>query len=116
MKKLTSKERHRRRFSEEFKKEQVSLIEKGKLTQSEVSRRYDVRLNSISRWIDKYGSNRTKGLIMISSKKDYDKLSTIEQENKELKQVIGEQQVELIYLKKLLEKAKEQLGDGFEKK
>lgn len=116
MKKLTSKERHRRRFSEEFKKEQVSLIEQGETTQSKVSRKYDVRLNSVSRWMDKYGSNRKKGLIMISSKKDYDKLSTIEQENKELKQIIGEQQVELIYLKKLLEKAKEKLGEDFEKK
>ena len=116
MKKLTSKERHRRRFSEEFKKEQVSLIERGHLTQADVCRRYDVRANSVGKWMDKYGYNRKKGLIMISSKKDYDKLSTIEQENKELKQIIGEQQVELLYLKKLLEKAREHIGDDFEKK
>ena len=116
MKKLTREERHRRRFSEQFKKEQVSLIEEGKLTQAQVSRTYDVRVTCVSAWLDKYGTNRKKGLIMVSSKKDYDKMSSKDQEIKELKQVVGEQQVELIYLKKLLELAKAQLGDDFEKK
>jgi transposase-like protein len=116
MKKLTREERHRRRFSEQFKKELVSLIEQGKLTQAQVSRTYDVRDTCVSAWLDKYGTNRKKGLIMVSSKKDYDKMSSKDQEIKELKQVIGEQQVKVIYMEKLLELYRVKYGDDLEKK
>lgn len=113
---MTIEERRRRRFTETFKQEQVSLIESGKITQAQVSRNYDVRVNCVRGWVDKYGKNRKKGLILIGSVKDYDKLAELEKENKRLKEFIGEQHIELVYLKKLAELAKEKLGDGLEKK
>jgi transposase-like protein len=116
MKKMTTEERRRRRFTETFKQEQVSLIEMGKMTQAQVSRQYDVRVNCVRRWMDKYGKNRNQGLILIGSAKDYDKLSELEKENERLKAFIGEQHIELVYLKKLAEVAKEKLGADFEKK
>jgi hypothetical protein len=66
--------------------------------------------------VDKYGKNRKKGLILIGSAQDYDKLAEVEKENKRLKEFIGEQHIELVYLKKLVEMAKEKLGDDLEKK
>jgi transposase-like protein len=116
MKKMSIEERRRRRFTETFKQEQVSLIESGKITQAQVSRNYDVRVNCVRGWVDKYGKNRKKGLILIGSAQDYDKLAEVEKENKRLKEFIGEQHIELVYLKKLVEMAKEKLGDDLEKK
>jgi transposase-like protein len=116
MEKMTIGERRCRRFTETFKQEQVSLIERGKITQAQVSRKYDVRVNCVRAWVDKYGKNRKKGLILMGSSKDYDKLAELEKENKRLKEFIGEQHIELVYLKKLADLAKGKLGDDLEKK
>ena len=114
---MTPEERRKRRFSEEFRKEQVKLIESGEATIAEVSRRYEVRPNNVSKWLDKYGKNRDKspGLVVASSK-DFDRLAHLEKENAELLRLFGEQQVKLVYMSKLLELAKRELGEDFEKK
>jgi len=114
---MTPEERRKRRFTVEFRKEQVELIESGQATIAEVSRRYEVRANNVSRWLDKYGKNRDKtpGLVVASSK-DFDRLSRLEKEHDELLKLFGEQQVKLVYMSKLVELAKRELGDDFEKK
>jgi transposase-like protein len=114
---MTPEERRKRRFTVEFRKEQVELIESGQATIAEVSRRYEVRANNVSRWLDKYGKNRDKtpGLVVASSK-DFDRLARLEKEHDELLKLFGEQQVKLVYMSKLVELAKRELGDDFEKK
>lgn len=113
---MTTEERRRRRFSEEFRKEQVLLYEQGELTISEISRLYEVRYNSVRKWVEKYGKKDYRSTIHISSKKEVDRVRDLEKQVRELKQIIGEQQVELLYKSKLLELAKEHLGEDFEKK
>lgn len=113
---MTEEERRRRRFSEAFRKEQVSLIESGQLTIPEVSRLYEVKSSSVRLWVKKYGKHPLPGPILISSRKEIDRLKALEAENRQLKELLGGQQVELIYKEKLLSLAKEQLGDDFEKK
>lgn len=113
---MTTEERRRRRFSEEFRKEQVSLIESGEVTISEVSRMYEVKTDSIKRWLVKFGRKPLPEQIIIQSKKDYNRLAELEKENKKLKEALGDQYVKLVYHQKLVEIAKEKLGDDFEKK
>lgn len=115
-KKMTSKERQRRRFSETFRKEQVKRIESGELTISEVGRLYEVKPDSVRRWVEKFGRKGIPTPILITSSSEVNRLRDLEKENARLKQVIGDQQVKLLYFQQLAEIAKEQLGSDFEKK
>lgn len=114
--KMTVEERRRRRFSEGFRKEQVKLIESGNLTIGEVSRLYEVKRDSIKRWLLKYGKKELPGPILISTAKEVDRVKELEKENRRLKELIGEQQVELVYKNELLRLSRDRLGDDFEKK
>lgn len=115
--KMTTDQRRRRRFTEAFRKEQVELIESGKATQAEIARRYEVRPYSVLRWVNKYGKlNRKVGLTTVGSSKDFDRLTEIEKDYKSLQLLFGEQQIQLIRLRKLLDIAKTELGGDFEKK
>ena len=113
---MTTEERRRRRFSEPFRKEQVKLIESGKLSIIEVSRLYQVKAQNVRRWLEKYGKEKLPEMIMIQSSSEINRLKELEKENLKLKQVIGEQQVKLIYQEELLGFAKGLLGKDFEKK
>ena len=113
---MTVEERRRRRFTTEFHKEQVALIESGEVTISEVARMYQVKSDNVRRWVKKYGNSPLPEPIIIQSRKDYNRLSELEKENKRLKEMLGDQYVKIIFQDKLLEIAKEKLGDDFEKK
>ena len=113
---MTVEERRRRRFSESFRKEQVSLIESGKLTIAEVSRLYEVQIKNVKRWVERFGSMSLPQTIHITSTKDIDRLKCLESENKKLKELIADQQISLVYKNELIEVAKERLGEDFEKK
>lgn len=113
---MTSSERHRRRFSEEFRREQVALIESGQTTIAEVARLYEVTYSSVKYWVQRFGSKSLPEQVIISKKSEYDRIGELEKEVRRLKEIIGSQQVELIYKDGLLELAKGQLGSDFEKK
>lgn len=113
---MTVEERFRRRFSEEFRKEIVSLIEKGELTMAEASRLYEVKTASVKRWVQKYGKVEYPKAIMVQSIRDVNRVRDLEKENKKLKETLGTQQMKLVYMEELLKLAKEQLGTDFEKK
>ena len=113
---MTVEERHRRRFSEAFRKEQVALIEQGEVTITEVSRLYEVKCASIQRWLIKYGKQKLPERILVRSSKDIDRLGDLEKENKRLKEALGSQHLKTVYLEELLKLAKERLGEDFEKK
>jgi len=113
---MTVEERRRRRFSEPFKTEQVSLIESGELTINEVSRLYEVKADNVRKWVKKYGSKELPSRIIVSSSKEYDRLGNLEKQIKELKQIIGDQQIQIITQSSIIELAEQKLGKGFEKK
>lgn len=116
MRKLTTEERRRRRFTEAFKKEQVGLLDRGEATLSEISRMYQVKPDNVKRWVRKYGQQAIPETIVIGSRNDYDHMKVLEKENQLLKQYIGEQQMRLVYMEQVIALAKERLGNDFEKK
>ena len=113
---MTVEERRRRRFSESFRKEQVQLIESGKVSISEVSKLYEVKANNVRAWVKKFGSKELPKQIIISDGTEYNRIKSLEKEIKNLKEVIGDQQVKLIVQEKMIKQAEEKLGKGFEKK
>ena len=113
---MTTEERKRRRFSSEFRKEQVRLYELGELTIPEICRLHECCYDTVKNWIKKFGTKPYPSSMMVRTGKEVDRLRDLEKENAKLKQIIGEQQVELYYKSKMLDLAKERLGEDFEKK
>lgn len=113
---MTVEERRRRRFSEAFRKEQVALIESKQLTIAEVSRLYEVKADNVRRWVHKFGKKPYPEQIIIQSSRDVDRVRELERENTKLKEQLGDDRMRIVYLEGLLQLAKEQLGEDFEKK
>ena len=116
MDKLTLEERRRRRFSESFRKQQVSYIEEGSKTIGQVAHEFDVKTDSVRLWVKKYGNKKLPPPILVQTEEDVNRIKSLEKEAAHLKQLIGTQHVELVYLKELVKLAKEKLGEDFEKK
>lgn len=113
---MTSEERRLRRFSEDFRKEQVRIIEAGEMTIGEVSRLYEVKRESVRNWLIKYGTKPVSQQIVLHTSSDVNRFRDLEGQVKQLQELIGRLHVELVYKNELIEKAKETLGPDFEKK
>ncbi|MCA1752560.1 MAG: transposase [Flavobacteriales bacterium] len=113
---MTSEERQRRRFSEDFRKEQVKLIESGERTLAEVCKLYEVKRDSVLRWLKRYGAKKLPDRILITNGKEYDRIKTLESEVKKLKEIIGDQKVQLVIQEEFIRLAEDKLGEDFKKK
>ncbi|MBL0082299.1 MAG: transposase [Saprospiraceae bacterium] len=69
MDKLTLEERRRRRFSESFRKQQVSYIEEGSKTIKGCIHEFDVKADSVRLWVKKYGSNELPHQFLYKQRK-----------------------------------------------
>ena len=113
---MTTEERRRRRFSESFRKARVKEIETGLVTVTDVSRLYEVKVSSINRWLDKYGTKKRSQIIMVETTDDINRLKDQEKEIKRLKQVIADMLLDSLVTKEYLLLAREKLGADFPKK
>jgi len=113
---MTSNERQHRRFSEEFRREQVKLIEKGERTIAQVSQLYEVKRDNVRRWVKQYGTTDRPEMIIIQTQQEVNRIKDLESQVSKLTEVIGKLHVEMLYKNELLDLAKQQLGHDFEKK
>lgn len=113
---MTSDERRMRRFSEEFKREQVKLIESGGRSIAEVSRLYEVKTQNVRQWVKKFGARPLPEFVIIQTQEEVNRIKELEREVGKLKGIIGDLHVELLYKNELISLAKEKLGSDFEKK
>lgn len=115
--KMSTTARRRRRFSEDFKKKKVEEIEQGILTMAEVSREYDVRQNNVLKWVHKYGKASSKGVRMIVElESDTVKLMTQQKKIAELERLVGQKQVKIEFLEKMLELTEKEYRIDIKKK
>lgn len=100
--------RRRRVFSEDFKLKIVREYESGQYLVSELGIIYDIASQNIYEWIYKY-SNYNKKSIQVVEMKDSqaDKLKRMEARIKELERAVGQKQMNIDYLEKMIELAKE---------
>jgi transposase-like protein len=114
--KLTRKERHNRYFSEDFKKKKVSEIERNLTSVAEVCREYQVSGTSVYRWIYTYSHMRKKGIKqVVEAKSDTRKIKLLEEKIKELERVVGQKQIKIDVLEKMVEIAEESYGIDIKK-
>jgi transposase-like protein len=114
---LTSRERINRYFSEDLKRKLVSDIDRGLVKVSEVCREYQVRENTVYKWIYKYSMTRKKGIRMVvEAESDTIKLKQLREQLREYEQLIGQKQIKIEFLEKLIEMAGDELGQDLKKK
>ncbi len=102
--------RKQRKYSEEFKKEIVSLFEKGTFSVCQLEKLYGVANPTIYNWIYKFSTFNEKGIRVVELKQSsMKKLSELEKKVKELEQIVGQKQIKIDYLEKMIEIAKDEL-------
>jgi transposase len=106
----------KRIYSEEFKKTRIKEYENGKFTVSELSRLYGVHRNIIYSWIYKYSAYNKKSIKVVEmSQSSTKKLKDLELRIKELEQIVGQKQLKIDYLEKMIDIAKEELNIDIKK-
>jgi len=94
----------RRNFSESFKKERVKEYESGSFTVLELSKLFNIRHTTLYRWIYKYSTYQRRNVIMVEMKDSASKkLKDYEQKIADLERALGQKQLNIEYLEKLIE-------------
>ena len=108
MEKLTNEERKRRRFSESLKRKKVQEIESGQVKISEICRVYQIRKQSVYKWLQKYGSmQQKKERLIVETESDTLKVIELQRRVAELERIIGQKQIEIDFKDKMIDLAEE---------
>lgn len=99
-----------RRYSESFKKELVELYESGKYSVRQISLLYTVHPSVLYTWIYNFSNFNEKGVRVVEMQDSHaDKLKALEQQVKDLERIIGQKQIKIDFLDKLIDVASEGL-------
>ena len=108
--------RKHRVYSEEFKKELVNFYESGKYSVLQLERLYGVNNVTIYNWIYKFSTFNEKGIRVVEMKdSNIDKLKHLELKIKELEQAVGQKQIKIDYLEKMIDIAKDEFSIDIKK-
>jgi transposase-like protein len=105
------------RYSEDLKKEIVSLFEKGTYSVLQLERLYGMNNVTIYKWIYKYSTFNDKGIRVVEMKKSSSlKLKELTNKVKELEQIVGQKQIKIDFLEKMIEIAEDEFSIPIKKK
>jgi transposase len=115
--KMSVRERRTRYFSNSFKQKKVSEIERNLVTISELCAEYQVSRTAVYQWIYKFSKMRKKKeKQVVESKSDTRKIAELQQKIKDLERLVGQKQVEVEFLNKMIELTEEDLNIDIKKK
>jgi transposase-like protein len=116
MKANLKKLRKRRVFADEFKQSLVKEFDTGQFSVNELGRLHGIASSAIYRWIYKFSTFNQKGYRIIEMKESSNKkLKDLEQKIKNLEQIVGQKQIMIDYLEKMMEIAKDELDIDIKK-
>ena len=99
-----------RKFPEDFKKSIVNEFESGKFSVPQLERLHNISNSIIYNWIYKYSSSNEKGQRIVEMKdSSTQKLKALEQKIKDLERTVGQKQIMIDYLEKMIDIANEEL-------
>jgi transposase len=107
--------RPRRHFSEEFKRSKVKEIIAKKLKVSDLCKLYSVSSVAVYRWIYKYSNTEPGTKIVVEMESESQKALLLQQQVAELERKVGQKQLQIDYLEKLLEIASKNIGYDLKK-
>jgi len=103
-------------FSEDFKRTCVKEYETGQFTVKELSKLYQIQRILIYRWIYKYSAyNKRKIKVVEMADSSKKKLKELHQKIEELERIVGQKQLNIDFLEKMIELAKEEHGIDLKK-
>ncbi len=116
MKTNLRKIRKTRRYAEDYKKQLVREFESGKFSVLELSRLHGMPIQTIYKWIYKYSHFNKHGYRVIEMKdSSQQKIKELEQKIKMLERTVGQKQIMIDYLEKMMEIAKDELDIDIKK-
>lgn len=105
-----NKLRNRRVFSDTFKRARVKEIDQGLVSVTEVSTLYGVSKQSIYRWLYKYSMNHQKGVVqVVQMESESQRTMALLKRVAELERIVGQKQLELDFLEKLVQISSKEL-------
>jgi len=105
-----------RKFTEDFKRQVVKEYEQGSMSALQLSKLYGVANTQIYNWIYKFSIFNEKGSRIVEMKDSQSaKFKEMEQRIKELEQNVGQKQIMIEYLEKMIDIAKEDLNIDIKK-
>ena len=114
---MSRTERQGRYFSEEFRRKKVSEIDRNITSVSDVAREYEVARASVYKWIKKYSRNQKRGVRQIVEiKSDTLRISGLKEQVRELERQVGQKQIRIEVLEKVIELAEQDYGIAIKKK
>lgn len=106
----------RREFSEEFKRKLVDDFEKGIMSVPQMERQYGISNRSIYKWIYKFSAYNEKNIRIVEMKDSQThRVKELEEKVKELERAVGQKQIKIDYLEKMIDLAKETYSIDFKK-
>lgn len=101
----------KRCFSEEFKKSKVKELVNKQVTVVQLSRLYGVTRSSIYKWLYQYSPHHNqRTTLVVQMESESFKTQRLQQQVAELERIVGQKQLEVDFLNKLLELASEEIG------
>ncbi|WP_200974394.1 transposase [Echinicola sp. 20G] len=98
----------RRLYSEEFKRKLVEDYEKGVMSVPQMEKYYGISNRSLYKWIYKFSSYNKKNICIVEFKDSQTlRLKELEEKVKELERTVGQKQIMIDYLEKMIELAKQ---------
>lgn len=111
MKKEIKRLKRYRSYSEEFKRTLVGEYESGQQSVLELGRLYGIHISVIYKWIHQFSSYSSKGYILVEkSKSSQSRLKALETQLQQLEQAVGQKQLRIEYLEKLIDLAEQEYG------
>jgi transposase-like protein len=105
-----------RKFTEDFKRQVVKEYESGTLSVQQLGRLYGLANQQIYNWIYKFSTFNEKGYRIVESKDSSAiKLKEMEERIKELERSIGQKQIKIDFLEKMIDIAKTDLNIDIKK-
>jgi len=102
--------RQRRIFSEEFKRQKVQLLIEKKISIPELSELYKVSRMTVYRWLYKYSPHHQKGTVQIvQMSSEMEKTKQLQKQLAQTEQIVGQKQIYIDYLERMLAIASEEL-------
>lgn len=113
----TPEQRIARYFSEDFKRKKVQEVDNNLTSVIEVSRTYQVSRTAVYAWLYKYSLLYKKGLKqVVEAKSDTHRIKQLQQQIKHLEQPVGQKQLKIEFLDKMIELTEQQYKIDIKKK
>jgi transposase len=106
-----------RYFSEEFRIQKVKEIEQNQIGVTELCKLYGVSRAAVYNWIYKYSLHLKKGVNQVIEMESESKRAKLLQTRlAELERIVGQKQLQIDYLEKIIELGSEEVGIDIKKK